>query len=123
MKVKMIRYTSILLTISILLLMIDLIHLSSEYEKYSTESEIYDENYLDRTIDVTDKEDRNKESASKSLEEEINGQSLSVGQKNTLENYESSLEGNLSFILPITIQKVPVFLPFCLICFVSFDSF
>ena len=107
MKVKMIRYTSILLTISILLLMIDLIHLSSEYEKYSTESEIYDENYLDRTIDVTDKEDRNKDSASKSLEEEISSHNPSVGDKNASENYESSLEGNLSFILSITMHSTP----------------
>ena len=99
----MIRYTSVQLLISILLLMIDVIYLSSEYEKYSTDSELFDDYSLDRTIDVTDREDRKQESASTSLEEENIGQRPSVGEKNTLENYESSLEGNLSFILPITI--------------------
>ena len=88
----MIRYTSILLTLSIILIMINLIQLSSEYEKHSTESELYDDYSLDRTIDVTDREDRKQ-----------------VDKDNALESYESSQEGNLYIIFSIAILFLMVF--------------
>ena len=99
----MIRYTSVVLSISILLLLIDLIHLSSEYEKHSTESVLHDDYSLDRTIDVTDQEVSNQESTSKSSEEENIGQVPRIGKNNALENDEPSLEGNLYFTLSIAI--------------------
>ena len=122
----MIRYTSVLLFISIVLTMIDLIQLSSEYEKHSTDSELYDEYSLDRTIDETDQEDRKPESASKLLEEEINSQTPSVDNDIASESYESSEEGNLYLISSIAIlflNPVHGFLIFQQICFVCFDSF
>ena len=82
----MIRNTSVLLFISILLIMIDLIQLSSEYEKDSTESELHNDNSFDRTI--FDREDRKQESASKSLEEDIIGQIRSVDNDNASETEE-----------------------------------
>ena len=99
----MIRNTSVVLFISILLIMIDLIQLSSDYEKHSTESELHNDNSLDRTIDVTDREDRKQESASKSLEEDIIGQIPSVENDNASESYESSQEGNLYIMSSIAI--------------------
>ena len=99
----MIRNTSVLLFISILLIMIDLIQLSSEYEKDSTESELHNNYSLDRTIDVTDREDRKQESASKSLEEDIIGQIPSVENDKASESYESSQEGNLYIMSSIAI--------------------
>ena len=89
----MIRYTYILLFISIVLIMINLIQLSSEYEKHSTESELYDDYSLDRTIDVTDREDKNQ-----------------VNKDNASESYESSQEGNLYIMSSIAIlfQIIPV---------------
>ena len=100
----MIQYSSVLLFVSFLLLMIDISHLSSEHEKHSTESELQDDYSLDRTIDNTDREDRKQESASESSEEDIDGQTPRVGEYYGSENYESSLEGNLSFILSITMH-------------------
>ena len=100
----MIRYSSVLLFMSFLLLMIDITHLSSEQEKYSTESELNDDYSLDRTIDNTDREDRKQEAASESSEEDIDGQTPRVSEYYGSEYYESSIEGNLPFILSITMH-------------------
>lgn len=82
----MIRYTYILFFISISLIMIDLIQLSSDYEKHLTDSELYDDYSLDRTIDVTDREDRNQ-----------------VNKDNASKSYESSHNGNLYIMISIAI--------------------
>ena len=113
----MIRNTSVLLFISILLIMIDLVQLSSEYEKHSTESELHNDNSFDRTI--FDREDRKQESASKSLEEDIIGQIPSVDNDNASEIYELSQEGNLYIMSSIAILFFPIS---SIICFVYFDS-
>ena len=80
----MIRYTSVLSSIFILIIMINLTQLSSEHETQSSKSELYDDYSLDRTIDVTDQEVSNQESTSKSSEEENIGQVPRIGKNNAL---------------------------------------
>ena len=75
--------------------------MSSEYKNTSTESELYDENSSDRTVDVTDREDSNQQSTSRLLDD-TNGltieQILRLRENDALENSETSLEGDLYFI-------------------------
>ena len=75
--------------------------MSSEYKNNSTESELYDENSSDRTVDVTDREDSNQQSTSRLLDD-TNGltieQILRLRENDVSENSETSLEGDLYFI-------------------------
>ena len=57
-----------------------LIRSSTEYDKHSKESELYDEESLDKTIDDSDKDDSSQESASKSTEYEKTNKKPYVGR-------------------------------------------
>ena len=75
--------------------------MSSEYKNTSTESELYDENSSDRTVDVIDREDSNQQSTSRLLDD-TNGltieQILRLRENDASDNSETSLEGDLYFI-------------------------
>ena len=97
----MIRHTYVLIFISFLIMRIHQIQMSSEYKNNSTDSELYDGNSLDSTVNVTAQEDRNQESTSR-LQDDINGltidQLLSLPDDDGSEYSETSLEGDLYFI-------------------------
>ena len=83
--------------------------MSSEYKNTSTESELYDENSSDRTVDVIDREDSNQQSTSRLLDD-TNGltieQILRLRENDASDNSETSLEGNLYFIyIHILVEK------------------
>ena len=78
----MMRYTSVVLFISIMLLMFNLTQSSSENRQQSKELGSYDEEFLDKTIDVSDKDDSSQESLSESFEDVNNKRKPSAGTQN-----------------------------------------
>ena len=78
----MMRYTSVVWSISIMLLMFNLIQSSSKNRQRSKELSSYDEEFLDKTIDVSDKDDSSQESLLESFEDVNNKRKHSAGTQN-----------------------------------------
>ena len=66
----MARYTSVKLFMCIQFHISYLIQLSSEHDKYSKESESYDEEFLDTTIDVSDRDDSDEKTVPTSYKDD-----------------------------------------------------
>ena len=76
----MMRYSLILLFISILLQMFILIQSSTKNHKHSKELDSYDVESLDKTIDVSVEDDSSQESAPESVEDNRNDRKRRVGR-------------------------------------------
>ena len=76
------RYSSVLLFISIRLQMFNLIHSSTKINNYSKELRSYDEESSDKTIDVSVRDVSSQESALESVEDNRNNRKRSVGRYN-----------------------------------------
>ena len=85
----MMRYTFVLLFISILLQMFNLIQSTSKHHKHSKELDSYDEESSDKTIDVSERDDSTQESAPESMEDDKYKRKYRVGKYNIYDNLES----------------------------------
>ena len=82
----MMKYTFVLLFISILLQMFNLIQSSTKNHKYSKELDSYYEESSDKTIDVSERDDSTQESASESMEDDKYKRKSRVGKYNIYDN-------------------------------------
>ena len=78
----MMKYTFVLLFISILLQMFNLIQSFTKTHKYSKELDSYDEESSDKTIHVSERDDSTQESAPKSMEDHKYKRKSRVGKYN-----------------------------------------